>query len=558
MAVLRAVSCWNPRVVRHRRAARSSAPAATAKGGAGADDPVPAKRGRPRGRYGPNSARRRELERRMLELDEVFFGKPTEREAGGEPEDVSWAARARERVAPERVQRGRETARRRQKEQQRREARAAARVERKSRQAEAEAAAAAAAAVREAGRAELADAMPRAARWAAASRLTEAAGADEVLAEVERMGAAQDAPPAGAAAALERLARAAERDPERSVIRRRPAARELVARVAADAESGLLEAPSLAAAARATATLGGAAALRAELESILAAAVRKADLVALRAPEAAELAWALGTARHADADVLAAVGVAAERGSPTWLQGLAPAPFAALLWGCAAVGDVPPALLGSLESWAEAAGALRPGVLGGRPYAEFKPAELCRCIWALAALGAEGKAYELAWAEAARRGAHGMGRAPRALRQLHQAALVGAAVGAPPRVPASLAMAARRAWETERDDPVDSAMQRYVLKALRALGHTPEPEADLGGYLVDGLLRDLAVVVEADGPTHFTRNTRAPVGSTRLKHRTLQALGWRTLSVPAWEWSELADETAEREYLSERLSNLEA
>ncbi len=59
-----------------------------------------------------------------------------------------------------------------------------------------------------------------------------------------------------------------------------------------------------------------------------------------------------------------------------------------------------------------------------------------------------------------------------------------------------------------------------------------------GGYsvdiqLVDGQTEGLGVVVEVDGPSHFLlrvdhtdRSTLATNGSTRLKHRLLEAMGW--------------------------------
>ena len=60
-----------------------------------------------------------------------------------------------------------------------------------------------------------------------------------------------------------------------------------------------------------------------------------------------------------------------------------------------------------------------------------------------------------------------------------------------------------------------------------------------GGYsvdiqLVDGQTEGLGVVIEVDGPSHFLRvnggtdrSTLATNGSTRLKHRLLEAMGWR-------------------------------
>ena len=49
----------------------------------------------------------------------------------------------------------------------------------------------------------------------------------------------------------------------------------------------------------------------------------------------------------------------------------------------------------------------------------------------------------------------------------------------------------------------------------------------------------MTLAVEADGPHHFLGGSRAPNGATLLKRRQLRAFGWRLLSVPYWEWTDL-------------------
>ncbi|KAJ1477170.1 RAP domain-containing protein, partial [Baffinella frigidus] len=62
------------------------------------------------------------------------------------------------------------------------------------------------------------------------------------------------------------------------------------------------------------------------------------------------------------------------------------------------------------------------------------------------------------------------------------------------------------------------------------------------GYSLDLALLDAdrQVCIEVDGPSHFVARGRRPLGSTLLKHRHLQAMGWTVISVPFWEWQAVA------------------
>ena len=48
--------------------------------------------------------------------------------------------------------------------------------------------------------------------------------------------------------------------------------------------------------------------------------------------------------------------------------------------------------------------------------------------------------------------------------------------------------------------------------------------------------------------------THRPNGPTLLKHRQLQAAGWRVVSVPYFEWGGLDSPREQRAYLSRRLA----
>jgi len=77
------------------------------------------------------------------------------------------------------------------------------------------------------------------------------------------------------------------------------------------------------------------------------------------------------------------------------------------------------------------------------------------------------------------------------------------------------------------------------------------------GYSIDLALPSVRLGVEVDGPSHFIRQHRdAFNGSTLLKRRLLQLAGWRTISVPYFEWDELADSMAKVTYLRQLVGPL--
>ena len=57
----------------------------------------------------------------------------------------------------------------------------------------------------------------------------------------------------------------------------------------------------------------------------------------------------------------------------------------------------------------------------------------------------------------------------------------------------------------------------------------------------------------ASRPHGRHRGVRVPKGSTLLKRRLLKRAGWRVITVPFFEWDEMCDEGAQREYLRTKL-----
>ena len=77
----------------------------------------------------------------------------------------------------------------------------------------------------------------------------------------------------------------------------------------------------------------------------------------------------------------------------------------------------------------------------------------------------------------------------------------------------------------------------------------------VSGYSIDILVADggTGVAIEVDGPTHYLGGGRVPKGSTMLKRRHLEQLGYRAVSVPYWEWGSLSGRAEKEAYVRQLL-----
>ncbi|KAH8052104.1 endonuclease [Aureococcus anophagefferens] len=123
-----------------------------------------------------------------------------------------------------------------------------------------------------------------------------------------------------------------------------------------------------------------------------------------------------------------------------------------------------------------------------------------------------------------------------------------------PRVVLDDADALRAAFVADAAAP--SQAQRDVSESLaELLAH------DFEHVTPQGLSLDMAVpaaklAVEYDGPTHYLAGAAAPRpnGKTRCKRRLLEALGWRVVNIPHFEWERLDTRDQRRAYLADRLT----
>ena len=109
---------------------------------------------------------------------------------------------------------------------------------------------------------------------------------------------------------------------------------------------------------------------------------------------------------------------------------------------------------------------------------------------------------------------------------------------------------------------VDSGYSIDLL--LLAGGAGGEGRGRGGGREREGLSigaeeRSAGVAIEVDGPGHFLRpGGRVVSGSTLMKRRHLELLGYRLVSVPYYEWNALQGEEGEDEYLRLRIQEARA
>jgi len=135
----------------------------------------------------------------------------------------------------------------------------------------------------------------------------------------------------------------------------------------------------------------------------------------------------------------------------------------------------------------------------------------------------------------------------------------------------------REAMELTHKVITVSGFQHHVARVLRELEVSYQLEHNVHGYSVDLALPSSRVAVEVDGPHHYMynfapgRNSQtidnaktkvvAVNGASMLKERIMSALGWRSVSIPFFEFERMQNPyeptavTAEhKRYLSAKLS----
>lgn len=84
----------------------------------------------------------------------------------------------------------------------------------------------------------------------------------------------------------------------------------------------------------------------------------------------------------------------------------------------------------------------------------------------------------------------------------------------------------------------------------------PTPPHPIISAAVDIALPEERIAIEVDGPFHFTRNSRRPMGDMYARAALLEARGWRVASVPYFAWA--SDREERRAYMEDLLARARA
>ena len=80
-----------------------------------------------------------------------------------------------------------------------------------------------------------------------------------------------------------------------------------------------------------------------------------------------------------------------------------------------------------------------------------------------------------------------------------------------------------QAWKKTVKRTLISELHRRVSRALSSMGlqHECEVVTDDGLFSVDIMLRDERIIVEVDGPSHYTYNSQQRLGEPILYHMSI-------------------------------------
>ena len=237
--------------------------------------------------------------------------------------------------------------------------------------------------------------------------------------------------------------------------------------------------------------------------------------------------WAFATAGRAAPALFDAIAAeAAQR-----MRDFKPQEMANTVWSFATAGRAAPALFDAIA--AEAARHVR----------DFNPRDLANTAWAFAvadALPIDSSLFDQRFACRCEALAHEF--SAEHLRQLHQWRLWYAGErGCSDALPEAALLARCAAAFRDVEEVTISRLQSQVAETVASFGMPVQEEVVVAeGYSLDMVVEcggGRRIAIEVDGPSHFVG--RDPTGSTLLKRRQLQHLGWRLVSVPYWEWDAL-------------------
>lgn len=95
-----------------------------------------------------------------------------------------------------------------------------------------------------------------------------------------------------------------------------------------------------------------------------------------------------------------------------------------------------------------------------------------------------------------------------------------------------------------------------IVDTVIGLGLQYTEEDTSSGYAVDVSLPKLKIAIEADGPSHRSRNTGQLLGQTVMKQRHVHHAGWKLVTVAHDDWDELRGRQQKLHFLQTRIDLL--
>ena len=95
-----------------------------------------------------------------------------------------------------------------------------------------------------------------------------------------------------------------------------------------------------------------------------------------------------------------------------------------------------------------------------------------------------------------------------------------------------------------------------IVDTVIGLGLQYKEEDTSAGYAIDVGLPKLRIAIEADGPSHRSRNTGQVLGPAVMKKRHVQGAGWQVLTVPHDEWDILRGRQQKLQFLQSHIDML--
>ena len=122
-----------------------------------------------------------------------------------------------------------------------------------------------------------------------------------------------------------------------------------------------------------------------------------------------------------------------------------------------------------------------------------------------------------------------------------------------------LLKASASVWKVEASSKRNKQRSYYakdIVDTVIGLGLQYKEEDTSSGYAVDVSLPKLKVAIEADGPSHRSRNTGQLLGQTVMKQRHVHHAGWKLLTVAHDDWDELRGRKQKLRFLQTRINLL--